>query len=43
VVTFVPLFTQDPELLTTLEKQGVVIFTPSYKIGNQLVVSYDDR
>jgi hypothetical protein len=34
---------QDTEILTSLEKQGLVMLTPSRKIGNDLVVSYDDR
>ena len=49
VVAFVPQFrkstihSQDTAILDILEKQGLVTFTPSRKIGKQLVVAYDDR
>ncbi|PSN46464.1 hypothetical protein C0J52_06889 [Blattella germanica] len=49
VLAFVPKFrktsgsTRDPHILDTLEKQGLVSFTPSRRIGNQLIVPYDDR
>jgi len=49
VVAFVPQFrkstihSQDTAILDILEKQGLVTFTPSRKIGKQLVVPYDDR
>jgi ribonuclease ZC3H12 len=49
VVAFVPQFrkstfhSQDTGILDILEKQGLVTFTPSRKIGKQLVVPYDDR
>ena len=49
VVAFVPQYrkstfhSQDTAILDVLEKQGLVTFTPSRKIGRQLVVAYDDR
>ena len=29
--------------LDSLEKEGILVYTPSRKIGNKLVASYDDR
>ena len=49
MVAFVPQFRKsywhsvDTKILDDLEKQGLVSFTPSRKIGNRLVVAYDDR
>jgi len=49
VVAFVPQFRRSSchsagtKILDDLEKQGLVSFTPSRKIGNRLVVAYDDR
>jgi hypothetical protein len=49
VIAFVPQFrkssrhSQDTKILDQLEKQGLVSFTPSRKIGDRLVVPYDDR
>ncbi|PSN36560.1 hypothetical protein C0J52_09129 [Blattella germanica] len=49
VLAFVPKFrktsgsTRDPDILDTLEREGLVSFTPSRRIGGQLIVPYDDR
>jgi hypothetical protein len=49
VVAFVPQFRRssrhslDSEILDRLEKEGLVSFTPSRKVGDRLVVPYDDR
>lgn len=49
MVAFVPQFRKsscyspDAKILDDLEKQGLVSFTPSRRIGNRLVVPYDDR
>lgn len=49
VVAFVPQFRKssrhslDTGILDHLEKQGLVSFTPSRKVGDRLVVPYDDR
>ncbi|PNF31570.1 hypothetical protein B7P43_G00760 [Cryptotermes secundus] len=49
VVAFVPQFRKscrhslDTHILDRLEKQGLVSFTPSRKVGDRLVIPYDDR
>lgn len=37
------LFIPDQHILTELEKAGIVVFTPSRRIGGKRVVCYDDR
>jgi ribonuclease ZC3H12 len=49
VTIFLPQFrrrhplTLNPEILDQLEKEGIVVFTPSRKVNGKMVVSYDDR
>lgn len=49
VKAFVPQFrtasqeSSDPQMLRCLQKEGLVIFTPSRVINGRRIVSYDDR
>ncbi|XP_069702115.1 uncharacterized protein [Periplaneta americana] len=49
VIAFVPKYrrsspqSKDTDILDKLEKQGLLTFTPSRRIGDRLVVAYDDR
>ena len=34
---------EDPDLMSELEQEKIVVFTPSRKVGGKRIVCYDDR
>jgi len=34
---------EDPEIMSELEREKILVFTPSRKVGGKRIVCYDDR